>query len=112
MNFKKDLADIYNNIINIEEDIELYENDENKFTIADYTKLINEGQSGHGDVKAVRELIQQGVNNGLIKDVKETKAGWILKSAVDSSMETIHRGEKNLHYIRRYLNNLASLKKA
>ena len=105
MDFKKDIAKLYENIIS--EDI--VEESVPRFALNDYTQLIDEGS--HGETKAVTELIKQGLKEGLIKDAKVTNSGWILYSAVDGSKFTSHRGENNFHYMRRYLDGLRKVKK-
>jgi hypothetical protein len=92
-----------------------------KFNIDDYSKLIyeennifnylqeliNEG-SGHGDEKIVKQTLKDAYKKGLI-DVQDTKSGWIVKSKKDGSMETIHKGERAFHYLRRFLQKLEAL---
>ena len=71
-------------------------------------ELINEG-SGHGDQKIVTLALKDAVKRGLV-DVKETKSGWIVKSLKDSTlMETIHRGERAFHYLRRFLQKVGEM---
>lgn len=78
-----------------------------------YTKLkkmesgepITEGKSGHGDRKAVIQLLKDGVKKGFIT-AKETKNGVLVQSTKDSSQELIHWGEKAYHYLRRFLQKL------
>lgn len=82
---------------------------EHRFALNDYSKLIEEGASGHGDEKAVRELIKWGLTEGLIKNCEATNKGWMLKSAKDDSQCLIHKGERSLHYLRRYLQRLEKL---
>ncbi len=67
---------------------------------------IEEGKSGHGDEKAVINLMKQAIKDGLI-NVKEVKNGWMIQSKVDSSQELIHRGERSFHYLRRFLNRIS-----
>ena len=107
MDFKKDLANLYENISK-EDGTEIVEDSTNKFSINDYTKLISEG-SGHGDEKAVQMIIKQALKDGLIRGVKDTKKGWILYSAKDNSQFTTHKGEGNFHHIRRYLEGLKKI---
>jgi hypothetical protein len=92
-----------------------------RFALNDYSKLIYEQcndifnylddqiiyeGSGHGDEKAVRNALKDAVAQGLVT-VQDTKNGWIVKSLKDNSMETIHRGERAFHYLRRFLQKLA-----
>lgn len=76
-----------------------------KYGLADYTQLIYEGKSGHGDEKAVTNLLKDYVNRGLIS-VKDTKNGWMVKSTDGVNQETIHKGERAFHYLRRFLQKL------
>lgn len=126
---KKSLGDIYTEMYWKEDDNAMFSQEllekitvPDKFALDDYSKLIyeksndifnyldeliNEG-SGHGDVKVVKQALKNAYNKGLI-DFQETKNGWILKSKVDNSMETIHKGERAFHYLRRYLQKLEGL---
>lgn len=76
-----------------------------KFDLSDYTEIIYEGRSGHGDEKAVRNLLKDAMTKGLIT-AKETDGGWLVKSTKDMSKESIHKGERAFHYLRRYLQKL------
>ncbi len=76
-----------------------------KYGLADYTQLIYEGKSGHGDEKAVTNLLKDYINRGLIT-VKDTKGGWLVKSTDGKSQEAIHKGERAFHYLRRFLKRL------
>ena len=116
MDFKKDIANIYEQIVteNFDEIVgnEIVEESLNRFILeTDYTQLLDEG-SGHGEMKDVRNMIKDAIKEGLVKRVEDTNSGWILYSAIDNSKFTSHRGEKNLHYIRRYLEGLRRLRKA
>jgi len=73
-------------------------NNFSKFDLSDYTNIIYEGKSGHGDEKAVRELLKDAIKKELVT-VKETSHGWIVKSNKDSNQETIHRGERAFRYL-------------
>ena len=88
----------------------IIENDNNfsKFDIQDYTEIIYEGKSGHGDEKAVKNLLKDAYKKGLI-DYEKTNGGWMVKSKVDNSQEAIHKGERAYHYLRRYLQKLQNL---
>ena len=68
-------------------------------------ETLEEGR-GHGDTKAVKKLMKQAINDGLV-DIKEVKKGWLVQSKVDDSQELIHRGEKAFHYLRRFLNKIS-----
>ncbi len=76
-----------------------------KYGLADYTELIYEGKSGHGDEKAVTNLLKDYIKKGLIT-VKDTNGGWLVKSTDGKSQEAIHKGERAFHYLRRYLQKL------
>ena len=77
-----------------------------KFDLNDYTDIIYEGKSGHGDSKIVKKALKQAVNDGLVT-VQDTKSGWIVKSVHHPEMmETIHTGERAFHYLRRFLQKL------
>jgi Ribonuclease G/E len=87
----------------IEETIVEESNTFSKFDLKDYTEIIYEGKSGHGDVKAVTNMMKDAESKGLIK-IKDTKKGWMLFSTQNPQMkETIDRGERALHYLRRFL---------
>ena len=111
MDFRKDLANIYENHIlnNSEEDFEedIIKESSDRFTLEDYTTLIDEGS--HGDRKIIMKILDQGIREGLIKDFKATADGYMLYSAVDNTQFTTHHGEKNFHYIRRYLEKLRKI---
>jgi len=125
---RKDLSQIYTEMYETPDDgmfsRELLEKSivSDKFALNDYSKLIyeqsndifnyleeliNEG-SGHGDEKVVRQALKDAYKKGLI-DVQDTKNGWIVKSKVDNSMETIHKGERAFHYLRRFLQRIEGL---
>lgn len=108
MDSRKDLSTIYERFIaNPEEEIvegELVEESLGRFALNDYTKLIDEGS--HGDKKAIAKILDQGIEQGLLKKVTPTADGYMLYSAVDDSKFLSHRGENNYHYIRRYLEKL------
>lgn len=76
-----------------------------KFDLTDYTELIYEGKTGHGDEKAVINLLKDYIKRGLIT-VKDTNGGWLVKSTDGKSQEAIHKGERAYHYLRRYLQKL------
>jgi len=125
---RKSLSDIYNEMYDTPDDgmfsRELLEKAtvSDKFALNDYSRLIyeqsndifnyleeliNEG-SGHGDEKIVKQALKDAYKKGLI-DVQDTKSGWIVKSKKDNSMETIHKGERAFHYLRRFLQKLEAL---
>jgi hypothetical protein len=60
------------------------------------------GKSRHGDMASVTNLIKDAENKGLIS-YNRTSKGYMLKSKKDSSQELIHKGERALHYARRYI---------
>ena len=60
-------------------------------------------------MKDVLKLLQDGFDKGLYK-IQETSSGWRLLSNVSKDIETIHKGERALHYLRRFINKLESLK--
>ena len=66
------------------------------------------GKSGHGDVAAVINLLKHAENNNLFSYTPTTK-GYMLKSKKDSSYEMIHKGERSLHYVRRYIQKLEKI---
>jgi hypothetical protein len=74
-----------------------------------YFNIIEEGKRGHGEMKDVLKLLQDGFDKGLYK-IQETSSGWRLLSNVSKDIETIHKGERALHYLRRFINKLESLK--
>ena len=81
-----------------------------KFMIESFnhdSEVVEEGASGHGDERAVRDLIKDSIKRKLIKPFpKETKAGWMLQSQVDNSQYLTHKGEKGFHDLRRYIQGL------
>lgn len=81
-------------------------NNFSKFDLKDYTEIVYEGKSGHGDSRIVVDSLKDAVKDGIIT-VKETKNGWIVKSVKNPNlMETIHRGERAFHYLRRFLQKI------
>lgn len=76
-----------------------------KFDLKDYTEIVYEGKSGHGDEKIVLNLLKDASKKGFIT-VKDTNHGWMVRSTKDSSQELIHRGERAFHYLRRFLQKL------
>jgi hypothetical protein len=72
-----------------------------------YDELVEEGKSGHGDAAKVYGLLKDAYKQGLI-DYQETKNGWFVKSKKNELAETIHRGEKAFHYLRRFLQKIAA----
>lgn len=84
MNFKKDIAGIYEEIF-----VENY--------------VIEEGS--HGDKRALLKLLKGAIKRGLVR-VEDTKSGYMVKSLVDDSQYLTHKGEKGLHDLRRYLQRL------
>lgn len=74
-----------------------------------YINIIEEDKRGHGEMKDLQELIKKGYNQGLYR-MKETNDGFLLLSNLDDSKELIHKGERALHYLRRYINKLEALK--
>ena len=80
-------------------------------TFDNTSEVIEEG-SGHGDEKAVKNLIKIGIDKGLIKPFpKDTTDGWMLQSTVDGSQHLAHKGERGLHPLRRYLQGLERVSK-
>jgi hypothetical protein len=75
-----------------------------------YLEIIEEGKRGHGDMEAVLELMKQGYHEGLYK-IQETSSGWRLLSNINRDIETIHKGERAFHYLRRFINKLREIKK-
>ena len=124
---RKNLSDVYTEMYQRDDTNALISNEllekatVDRFALNDYSKLIYEQcndifnylddqiiyeGSGHGDEKAVRNALKDAVSQGLVT-VQDTKNGWIVKSLKDNSMETIHRGERAFHYLRRFLQRLA-----
>ena len=118
MNYKSDIEKLYKNIYSENN------NEKIKPSIKDYTTLIyetveetveekvevlEEKPSGHGDVSKVVDMIKHALRSGTVKSVDSTTQGWLLKSAKDNAQCLIHRGEKSLHYLRRYLQKLDAL---
>ncbi len=62
-------------------------------------------KTGHGDMAAVMNLLKSAVDKDLIT-YSSTNNGYLLKSKKDSSQELIHKGERALHYLRRYIKKL------
>lgn len=83
MNFKNDIANLYDQILEEHSMVE----------------------EGHGDTLAVRKMLKIATKRGLVR-VEETKKGYMIKSLVDDSQYLTHRGEKGLHDLRRYLQKL------
>ena len=83
-------------------------NNFSKFDLKDYTEIVYEGKSGHGDMKAVVNMMKDAEAKGLIK-IKDTKNGWMLFSTKHPEFrpETIDRGERALHYLRRFLQKIS-----
>jgi hypothetical protein len=105
---RKSLGSLYEKMLDpsIEESVVEESKTFSKFDLDDYTKIIYEGKSGHGDVKAVHNMMKDAESKGLIK-IKETKNGWMLFSTQNPQMkETIDRGERALHYLRRFLQKI------
>lgn len=78
-----------------------------KFDLQDYTEIIYEGKSGHGDQKIVINAMKDAIKQGLIT-VKDTKSGWIVRATKGDLQEAIHKGEKAYHYLRRFLEKIKS----
>jgi hypothetical protein len=105
---KKSLSNIYESMY-AEKVVEpIVESNESfsKFDLQDYTEIIYEGKSGHGDEKAVSNMLKDAIAKGLVT-VKETKGGWLVKSTDGLNQEAIHKGERALHYLRRFLQRIA-----
>jgi hypothetical protein len=105
----KSLQNIYENIKSgkkSEEEVIKENNKFSKFDLKDYTEIVYEGKSGHGDQKAVQNMMNDAISKGLIT-AKETKGGWLLKSTDGVHQEAIHKGERALHYLRRFLQKLS-----
>lgn len=74
-----------------------------------YNDIIEEAKRGHGEMKDVLNLLQDGLDSGLYR-VQETNNGWRLLSNVSDHIETIHKGERALHYLRRFIDKLKKIK--
>jgi len=78
-----------------------------KFDLHDYTEIIYEGKTGHGDNKIVINLLKDGIRKNLIT-VKDTNSGWMVRSVNDpTKQELIHRGENSYHYLRRFMQKIS-----
>lgn len=75
-----------------------------------YDDIIEEAQRGHGKQGDVLDLLNYGFSQGLYR-VEPTKNGWKLLSNLSRDIETIDRGERALHYLRRFINKLETFKK-
>jgi hypothetical protein len=73
--------------------------------IADIYQEILEEKSDHGDEKSVRNLLGDAIKAGLVR-AKETKNGYMVQSLTTPHQELIHRGERSLHYLRRFLQKI------
>lgn len=74
--------------------------------IADlYQDIIEEKSSSHEGFKEVMAILKDAMKKGLV-DLAETKSGFMIKSKVDSSQYLIHKGGKDFHPLRRYLQKL------
>lgn len=104
---KKTLQGLYENMGSPKEEEIVKESSKfSKFDLSDYTDLLYEGKSGHGDEKIVVNALKDAVKDGSIT-VKETKNGWLVKSVKDPTMmEAIHKGERAFHYLRRFLQKI------
>ncbi len=125
---KKDLSQIYTEMYWNDPDDGMFSREllekatiSDKFALNDYSKLIYEqthdifnyleeliNEGSHGDEKIVKLALKDAYKKGLI-DIQDTKSGWIVKSKKDGSMETIHKGERAFHYLRRFLQKLEGL---
>ena len=104
MNYKKDIADLYESIQSGEYD------ESEKEDLKDYTKLIYEG-SGHGDEKVIKNALKDAVHKGLIS-VEPTKKGWKVLSKVSQDQYVVDKGESSYHYLRRFLQKLEQGRKS
>lgn len=74
-----------------------------------YSNVIEEAQRGHGRMGDVLDLLKIGASQGLYR-IEDTKNGWKLLSNVSKDIEIIDKGERALHYLRRFINKLEKLK--
>jgi hypothetical protein len=106
---RNSLTNIYENMYSKKVVEPIVESNEtfSKFDLSDYTEIIYEGKSGHGDEKIVINMLKDGIKNNLIT-VKETNHGWMVRSVNDpTKQELIHRGERAYHYLRRFIQKLS-----
>lgn len=68
-------------------------------------EVVVEKSSSHAEGKEVVKLLKIAKKKGLV-DAVETKSGYMVKSLVDNSQFLIHKGGKDFHPLRRYLNGL------
>ena len=68
-------------------------------------EVVVEKSSSHAEGKEVMKLLKIAMKEGLV-DAVETKSGYMVKSLVDDSQFLIHKGGKDFHPLRRYLNGL------
>lgn len=103
------LQKLYENMLTgtPEEVVEENTNTFSKFDLNDYTEIIYEGKSGHGDEKIIINLIKDAESKGFIR-YTPNKKGWMLFALKDKSIrpEQVDRGEKGFHYLRRFLQKL------
>lgn len=74
-----------------------------------YEDIYNEAQRGHGRMNDVEDLLKQGLEEGLYR-VEPTKNGYKLLSNYSRDIETIDKGERAFHYLRRFINKIQTLK--
>jgi hypothetical protein len=105
----RNLQKIYENMTTRERQKEVVKENNNfsKFDLQDYTEVVYEGKSGHGDKGSVKELLKSAIDQGLVT-IKETKSGWLVKSTKTPHQETIHTGERAYHYLRRFLQKISN----
>jgi len=73
--------------------------------IADIYQEMLEEKRGHGDNSGMIDMLKDATKRGLI-EVVDTKKGWMVRSKVTPDQELIHRGEKSMHYLRRFLQKI------
>ena len=88
MKWQDDIAELYLEMVTPEE-----------------VEVVVEKSGSHAEGKEVMKLLKIAMKKGLV-DAVETKSGYMVKSLVDDSQFLIHKGGKDFHPLRRYLNGL------
>lgn len=70
-----------------------------------YSEIVFEGTSSHRDFKEVMSILKKAMDNELVT-AEETRNGYMIKSLVDKTQYLIHKGGKDFHPLRRYLQKL------
>lgn len=88
MKWQNDIAELYMEMVTPEE-----------------VEVVVEKSTSHAEFKNVMKLLKIAMKKGLV-DLTETKSGYMVKSLVDDSQLLIHKGGRDFHPLRRYLNKL------